>query len=420
MSLVSAKSIIEIPKSYLAGFASTTLTLDGSRELCAYIMIVPKAGDIHSVHFRVGTVTQDNSVKVSIQGVNTAGFPNGTVAASASVTVHAADDNTWQICTLGTDATVTNGQCIAIVFELDSFDAGDSIAISGISNLTYSSGLYVASYTVSNIAAALTSGSLTAGAGYYIRSYVSDDDFTNVGAASNATGVSFVASGTTPTHWEHASELGLYSKSIASPYPSICLALEYSDKTFAPSLGPIAGFPSLQSLSATTDPDQVGNYFQVPFPCRAVGVWIIADLDYDTTVSLYNSSDTELANCVFLAQNRGQSSTGTLHSFFDSDPAATVTLAKDTWYRLIITGPATAENIVVYDVLSTTPAILDSLDLGQNCHYTARHTHVSMTWAETNYKRVAVGLLIDQLDDGAGGGGGGGAPHFGDRTGGKY
>lgn len=406
MSLVSTKSIIEVPRSYLAGSNPSSFTLDGTRELVARIMSVPKAGDIHSIHFRVGTVKQDNSVKVSIQGVNTGGFPNGTVAASASVTVHEADDNTWQTCTFGTDATVTHGQIIAVVFELDSFDAGDSIVISAISNNHYGVGLHVTNYAVVNVSAGLTSGSLTSTSGYYIRNYVSDDDFTNVGAASNATGVSFVATGATPTHWEHTSELGLYTKTTASPYNVPCIALEYSDSTFAPSFGPIAGFPANQSLSATTDPDQVGNYFQVPFPCRAVGVWIIADVDYDTTVSLYNASDTELASCTFLATNRGQSSTGTLHSFFDSDPAATVTLAKDTWYRLIITGPATAENIVVYDVLSTTPAILDSLDLGQNCHYTARHTHMSMTWAETNYKRVAVGLLIDQLDDGAGGGGG--------------
>jgi hypothetical protein len=416
MSLVSAKSLIEIPRSFVTGYGASSITLDSANELASYIMSVPKAGDIHSVHFRVGTVTQDNSVKVSIQGVNTGGFPNGTIAASASVTVHEADDNTWQTATFGTDATVTVGQFIAVVFELDSWDSGDSLVITSISVLSYGDGPFVSNYLVNNNSAALTSGSLTVASGYYIRSYVSDDDFTNVGAASNATGVSFVATGTTPTHWGHGSALGVYAKSTSSPYFIPCLALEYSDSTFAPSFGPIAGLPANQSLSATTDPDQIGNYFQVPFPCRTVGVWLTADLDYDTTVSLYDASDTELANCVFLGQNRGQANTGISHSFFDSSPASTVTLAKDTWYRLIITGPATAINVVVLSVLSTTPAILDSLDLGQNCHYTQRHTHASMTWAETNYKRVAVGLIIDQLDNGVSSGGS--SPRFGDMTGG--
>lgn len=56
-------------------------------------------------------------------------------------------------------------------------------------------------------AAPATSGSLVVGITYQINTYVSNDDFTNVGAASNETGVVFVATGTTPTHWAHASTL---------------------------------------------------------------------------------------------------------------------------------------------------------------------------------------------------------------------
>lgn len=52
-----------------------------------------------------------------------------------------------------------------------------------------------------------TSGALTVGKQYQIVSYVSGDSFTNVGAASNATGVTFVATGTTPTTWTNASQL---------------------------------------------------------------------------------------------------------------------------------------------------------------------------------------------------------------------
>ncbi len=53
------------------------------------------------------------------------------------------------------------------------------------------------------------SGSLVVGTRYRITNYVSDDDFTNVGAASNGNGVEFVATGTTPTHWAHSSALRL-------------------------------------------------------------------------------------------------------------------------------------------------------------------------------------------------------------------
>lgn len=52
-----------------------------------------------------------------------------------------------------------------------------------------------------------TSGLLVVGAKYKIVSYLGADDFVNVGAASNATGVVFVASGTTPTLWTSLSAL---------------------------------------------------------------------------------------------------------------------------------------------------------------------------------------------------------------------
>lgn len=54
---------------------------------------------------------------------------------------------------------------------------------------------------------ALTAGTLITGREYRIDTYVAGDDFTNVGAASNASGVRFVATGTTPTTWTNSSSL---------------------------------------------------------------------------------------------------------------------------------------------------------------------------------------------------------------------
>lgn len=53
----------------------------------------------------------------------------------------------------------------------------------------------------------LTSGTLEIGQRYVIDDFNTGDDFTNVGASSNATGVEFVASGTTPTTWTNSSSL---------------------------------------------------------------------------------------------------------------------------------------------------------------------------------------------------------------------
>lgn len=55
--------------------------------------------------------------------------------------------------------------------------------------------------------AELSSGTITSGARYTIGVYVAGDDFTNVGASSNASGVTFVATGTTPTTWTNGSIL---------------------------------------------------------------------------------------------------------------------------------------------------------------------------------------------------------------------
>lgn len=53
----------------------------------------------------------------------------------------------------------------------------------------------------------LTSGTLTVGARYVLRDWITADDFTNVGAASNADGIEFIATGTTPTTWANLSKV---------------------------------------------------------------------------------------------------------------------------------------------------------------------------------------------------------------------
>jgi hypothetical protein len=50
-------------------------------------------------------------------------------------------------------------------------------------------------------------GLLTIGRLYAIVSYNAGDNFTNVGAAANAVGQTFIASGTTPTSWANKSRL---------------------------------------------------------------------------------------------------------------------------------------------------------------------------------------------------------------------
>lgn len=61
----------------------------------------------------------------------------------------------------------------------------------------------------------LTSGTLSVGKNYRINTFVAGDDFTNVGAASNADGIEFTATGTTPTTWSNGSALVTLGATLA-------------------------------------------------------------------------------------------------------------------------------------------------------------------------------------------------------------
>jgi len=63
------------------------------------------------------------------------------------------------------------------------------------------------------------SGSLIPGHTYFIETYHAGDDFINVGAASNAASIAFVATGTTPTVWTNFSVL--FQVHIAVPNQSV-------------------------------------------------------------------------------------------------------------------------------------------------------------------------------------------------------
>ena len=62
-------------------------------------------------------------------------------------------------------------------------------------------------YEHQNAGGTQTSGTLEVGRAYRIETFVAGDDFTNVGAGSNVTGIEFVATGTTPTTYSNGSTL---------------------------------------------------------------------------------------------------------------------------------------------------------------------------------------------------------------------
>ncbi len=109
-----------------------------------------------------------------------------------------------------------------------------------------------------------TSGTLTVGKHYRIASYISDDDFANVGCPVNATGQCFIATDTTPTHWAHSSvlieeEMGGYWVDMyqcssplasASSYGSLCNGTDVNRKAYVSQPG-VAPICSANSASLT-------------------------------------------------------------------------------------------------------------------------------------------------------------------------
>lgn len=80
----------------------------------------------------------------------------------------------------------------------------------------------------------LTSGILTVGVTYTIFDWIADDDFVNVGGA-NVDGTVFVATGTTPTHWLHKSEL-IGSQTLGSatfPWSALYASTVYASTVYA-------------------------------------------------------------------------------------------------------------------------------------------------------------------------------------------
>jgi hypothetical protein len=67
-------------------------------------------------------------------------------------------------------------------------------------------GLFYSPALSATLSTSSTSGALVVGTSYNITTYASDDDFSNVGG-TNVAGTTFTATGTTPTHWAHASSL---------------------------------------------------------------------------------------------------------------------------------------------------------------------------------------------------------------------
>lgn len=319
---------------------SVAVTLDGSSEKCAHIQQIVRAGNIAAVSFYNAAITTGDTIKASIQTVDTStGFPTGTIWATATGnkafgTVAVSTGETgWSTITFGEVAPVTQDDLIAIVFEYNSYAAG---------NMRFYANIVVGGQSIPY-------------------------------AANNLTG-----------SWAMLLRGGLG------------IVIGYSDGYYAQTNSEGVGAAASLALSQSTDPDEIGNYFQVPFTMRAYGMCVYADIDYDCTMSILAADNTVLASGTAYAGARNTTGRAMLNMMF----SASYTLQPSTWYRMIIT-PTTTSNVSVYYISVHTAAAMDVLDGGILCYATSRNNKGA--WTDLTTRRFAMSLLIDQIDIPAGG-----------------
>jgi hypothetical protein len=333
-----------------------SLLIDAASESVAFVMPTPKAGDISHVGFRTGTVTTGATLDIRAETVDpTTGDPTGTlvaVGASATQVVGAADDNTWFTVALTTAPTVTKGPLIAVVVANPSTSFGNmSIAVNDASPL------------------------------------------------KNAFPY---------TTWFAG---GSWTK---NERPPLC-SLEYSDGSYEPIPGvyPFSALASEAFNSAST-PDERGIIFQVPWKMRVTGFWLDGTLRTAASiVKLYDSDGSTVLLSRTIDEDQMYQVSNSPHRFlFDTgnSPTHTEVLDINTNYRLTLT-PTTTTSVNLGTFSTDTVAIMDTFDGAREVHATERTD--AGAWTETTTKRYFIGVIPDQLDDGAGGGGGLTAPAIG-------
>ena len=341
MLIPEPRTCTTVPSSF------RNLLLSAATDKGAVLTRVPKDGTISKIGLRVGTITQmTNPLRIGIQTVDaTTGFPTGTAYGGMVAGTGTPVANTFTWYTLGTGATATAGNDIAIVADFNSFVAGDNINL-------------------------------------------------NIGITRDTSGTTwpFVA----------AYQAGAWADQI---YPAN-IALEYSDGSIVELTG-ITPYSSVteDTFANTANPDRRGIKFKLPFPVTLAGAWALVRHDQDLEFDLYDSDGSTLLRSIAMDKDiRGTGVTQNLSALFSS----AVTLAKDTYYYLVVR-PTTASSIRMYyfDVTDDgANKAINAEPLGEYLHaVTANGTPTGLaSWTATLTRRYHMGLVVSGFDDAAGGG----------------
>ncbi len=338
-----------------SGTHGTLTTLDAANEKSAAVFQAPKSGNISKIHWRTGTVSVTSgplNFDVRLETLGSDGNPTGTLIdsptnnARANQAVADTDDNTYFKTTLTSAQAVTKGDIICGVISAPA-SGTFSVVVSGISlNTLYPSALGLPKFM----------------------NYVG-----------------------TPA-WASLNNIQIF-------------ALEYDDGTIEcpQEAYPVKTFSTI-SISTSTTPDEIGNIINVPFGCRVSGAWMCGSIPNTATfkVKLIDSDGSTIATgCEFSMDDdylRAKSAAIPIGVLFSGSKV----LTKNTDYRIIIE-PLTTTSLTVYEMEFDSAAALNSCPGGSSVHRTERTN--AGAWSQTTTKRIQIGVMIDQIDDGTSSGG---------------
>lgn len=320
-------------------FGITNALLNASADWLAIVVRIPKTGTLRNFHFRTGTVTTGDTVRVAFNDLDAAGHPDGTDDEFRDYVLGAGEDNniisTGIISSDGTDIgtkrSVTVGDELAIVLKWSSYVSGN--------------------YNVSRITSAEWVGPPAV--------------LTSVNSGSTWTG------------------------QAGCP---IC-ALEYDDGTCAylESTGIFEG-NVVTSVGSGSTPDEYALRFQVPGKVRVVGAFVQA-ASTDTDMTLYADGGSTLAGPATCALDGLTDDISRTYYF-----SSTVDLEPATWYRLSWKPTtATTRQTVIYDLPDAD--LRGTYPLGTNMMLSTRSDAGS--WTDDTTKFMMAGLLVSHIEDGA-------------------
>lgn len=336
-------------------FGTYSVALSNTTTRLGVVIRVPKTGTLDWFEWRTQTVSNnpDNGIRMSFQDVTSAGFPDN-VEDQFCVMAGPFSSNAWQVPSgymgstgtgSGTKRSVTKGEYIACVLQLENFVTGDNLQAS-IFN---------------------TDGSRFGTPGNY-----------QIACTSGDSGASYTGQADNPV-----------------------VALRYDDGTYGFCQSGIipATTVNTRTFNSGSTPDERGLLFQVPVPARLKGFYLIYDGNNAACdFVLYNSANTvleTLAAQLFTGQNAAGG-----YTYFEF--ASPHDLNANSNYRLTVLPGGS--NVAIYDFDVNSSALRAAIDGGATWMSTQRTD--GGAWTDTNTNRPFIHLVFDGFDNAAGGGGG--------------